>query len=414
MKIAVCAHDYLNYVSGPNVWLLRFIREMKKDDIEVVVLFMRGGEGKAYRYVNEVRNMSCSCYIYNGSSYTEDKIKWMLGILNIENPDIFIPNYDLPAYYAARWAREAGIPTIGILRSDDKVYMAILDQFISSVGPFNPSAIVCVSKYLEKLTISKNNGNTHIVKRIPSGTPIPEIVTQKPEGILKLIYTGRIIEEQKRISEMTSILCRTIREVPGTEAVIYGSGNALDSVLNILSIEGKDLPVHYGGVIDSGDVHNVISEGHVFVLLSDYEGVPTSVMEAMACGLVPVCLNIRSGIPELVEHEKTGLLVRDRGDDFIRSIRRLKNEDGLWEKLSAGARKKVEVEYSINNSIQKWKNLLQELLVNRQIEKKKLKIPRRFDLPHSHQNIKHADMRWPGSFKYYGSKAKRLVKRLYH
>jgi colanic acid/amylovoran biosynthesis glycosyltransferase len=85
-------------------------------------------------------------------------------------------------------------------------------------------------------------------------------------------------------------------------------------------------------------------------------------MEAMAAGLVPVCLNIRSGVPELVEHNITGLLVNDRSDGFLDAVRLLRSETGLWERLSKAARTKIESEYSYQKTADRWIELFTELL----------------------------------------------------
>ena len=99
-------------------------------------------------------------------------------------------------------------------------------------------------------------------------------------------------------------------------------------------------------------------QNHVFVLLSDYEGIPISLMEAMGCGLVPVCTNIRSGMTELIEDGKTGLLVNDRGDAFVAAIKKIKSEDGLWSKISHEARLKIEKEYSGDVCNNNWLEFL--------------------------------------------------------
>jgi glycosyltransferase involved in cell wall biosynthesis len=56
------------------------------------------------------------------------------------------------------------------------------------------------------------------------------------------------------------------------------------------------------------DVPDILRASDVFVLSSDYEGNPLSVLEAMAAGL-PVISTAVGGVPELVQHGTTGLLV---------------------------------------------------------------------------------------------------------
>lgn len=56
------------------------------------------------------------------------------------------------------------------------------------------------------------------------------------------------------------------------------------------------------------DMPAILNAADIFVLPSHYEGNPLSVMEAMAAGLPPVCTAV-GGVPELIQHGSTGLLV---------------------------------------------------------------------------------------------------------
>src|SRR5258707_12233220 len=60
------------------------------------------------------------------------------------------------------------------------------------------------------------------------------------------------------------------------------------------------------------DIPDVLGAMDVFVLSSDYEGNPLSVMEAMASGL-PIVSTAAGGVPDLIENKKEGLVVQ-RGD----------------------------------------------------------------------------------------------------
>ena len=67
--------------------------------------------------------------------------------------------------------------------------------------------------------------------------------------------------------------------------------------------------VHLLGVCT--DVADLLRAADLFALASDYEGLPVAVIEAMAAGL-PVVATAVGGVPELVEHEITGLLAPPR------------------------------------------------------------------------------------------------------
>ncbi|QUV81159.1 glycosyltransferase [Chloracidobacterium sp. D] len=64
----------------------------------------------------------------------------------------------------------------------------------------------------------------------------------------------------------------------------------------------------YVGLVDNARIQALMAEHHMFVLLSDYEGLPIALMEAMATGLVPICTAMRSGIGQLVVDGVTGCM----------------------------------------------------------------------------------------------------------
>jgi colanic acid/amylovoran biosynthesis glycosyltransferase len=172
-----------------------------------------------------------------------------------------------------------------------------------------------------------------------------------------LAYVGRLADEQKRITDLTRAFCRVTREVPGIEALIVGEGPDKSKVERVIADEHNDR-VTLSEPVDVDRVQTLLLERDVIVLLSDYEGLPIALMEGMACGCVPITLKVRSGIPELVENEKTGLIVDDRDSGFIDAVRRLRNDPSLWEALSTQGRTKIEDGYSQGLCADMWKELL--------------------------------------------------------
>ena len=101
----------------------------------------------------------------------------------------------------------------------------------------------------------------------------------------------------------------------------------------------------YRGVLDPEDVPRVLQE-HDLLLFPSYwrnEGHPGVVLEAFQCGL-PVVATRWGGIPEVVEHEKNGLLVEPRSADSIEAaVDRVRRDPDLYRRLCAGARERGEL-----------------------------------------------------------------------
>jgi glycosyltransferase involved in cell wall biosynthesis len=219
-------------------------------------------------------------------------------------------------------------------------------------------------------------------------------MAQKPNGRLRLAYVGQFVEERKRISEVTRALCRVVREVEGTEAFIYGDGPDRQSVEQILQKEANGLAVHLVGFVENDQIRKDLLDCHAIVLLSDHEGLGLSLLEGMAFGVVPIGLRAASGLTEFVTDNVTGLLVSNRGDDFIAAVRRLQKDPLLWERLSRSARAHVQTEYSDEICIARWQELFQTLLDSSD-PRKLLRIPSRLRLPPVHPALGETDRRKP-------------------
>ena len=390
-KITFCAYDKPDSIGGPVTWLMHLLPYLKQDGFEVscIILFHKGNNGPLYEHL--VKN-DITVHTSSFLSSTEDNIKWILDCLQKNTPHIFVPNIVVPAYYACKWVKKAGIITIGISHSDDPFYHAIQKEFIDGHKSFRLDGMICVSKVLEQQLLKSKNVSKVKIKRIPYGVIIPDSKATRDDNSFRVIYVGRLAEQQKRISEVTRSFCEMTQKISGVEAIIYGDGPDKINVENILNQQQIKTPVSLGGNIHPEQMTDKLLKAHVIVLLSDYEGLPISILEAMACGVVPVCLNMRSGITELIENGKTGCIVDDRDEHFIETIKELKADNLLWKKISLNAKQLVTENFSLEISCNSYSSFFNNLDVN---TVKKVRIPSRLRLPKINQDLSRADTRTP-------------------
>ena len=92
----------------------------------------------------------------------------------------------------------------------------------------------------------------------------------------------------------------------------------------------------------AGDVPNVaeqLAQHQIFVLLSDHEGLPISVLEAMRAGLAIVASRL-PGIEELITEGEHGLLVPNEPEAIARALRQLLSDAALRQRLGLAARQR--------------------------------------------------------------------------
>jgi colanic acid/amylovoran biosynthesis glycosyltransferase len=390
-KITFCTYDAPSFHSV-NTWLKTLLPELSNHDFSIEALVFFEGELSDCETYQFFINLGYNVHAFPFKSLAEEKIRWILKTLSANPPDIFVPNMLVHALFAAHWIKKAGIPTIGLIHSDDKFYNGIISEFVNGEEDYKLTCVVSCSKYLHKKATAKQTSNI-LFKCIPYGVPIVNIHKadfNKPE--LKLIYTGRLVEKQKRISDVVRAMCRASNQIDGVEGIIYGNGDE-SKVLNLIKKHSTNNKVKFGGSISNKEIFNALSDAHVFVLLSDYEGLPQSLLEAMACGLVPVCSDIKSGIPELITNNETGIIVKNRNHEFVEAVQRLKNDQALCEKISENVKQKA-FGYSMEVCTNAWINLLNELQ-SKTTPIGKIEIPSTIELPKPHPFLKMEDFRKP-------------------
>jgi glycosyltransferase involved in cell wall biosynthesis len=289
---------------------------------------------------------------------TERNTRWFLEQVRSDRPQAFIANHVLPALLLGGVLRRCGIPTVGVVRSDDPFYHALLEKFVAGRPQDRLSAVVCVSQYLSSTVSHVDNCQ---VATICSGTPLADTRTcwRSP---LRIAYVGRFVQEQKRILDTTRTLVEVCRAVPGTTGVMIGDGPEFEAVQVMVRESGAaiDLP----GALSPPQVLATLREAQVILLLSDYEGLPTAVVEAMSIGLVPVCRRMRSGIDELVIPHQTGFLVDEFPGEVVDAVQTLSRFAGVWETMSGNCQTLVREKFSITSSADQWAALLKSLVFN--------------------------------------------------
>ncbi len=120
-----------------------------------------------------------------------------------------------------------------------------------------------------------------------------------------------------------------------------------------------------GNVIFTGLIKNVVpvyKSFHIFVLTSTTEGVPLTILEAMA-SKVPVVATRVGGIGQMIQHQKTGLLI-DSGDvkGLVGCINRLSNEPLTVKMMIDQAYIHVAKEFSIDTMQAKYRKVYEGVL----------------------------------------------------
>jgi glycosyltransferase involved in cell wall biosynthesis len=117
------------------------------------------------------------------------------------------------------------------------------------------------------------------------------------------------------------------------------------------------------GLLSVEEVQRTLLRSDVFLLVSDFEGLPISLLEAMSAGCVPVVYNIKSGVPDAIEDGASGILV-PHGDisAMARTLVALHSDRRRLESISQAAVQRHAERFSLERMSAAYRELFCRLL----------------------------------------------------
>jgi glycosyltransferase involved in cell wall biosynthesis len=162
------------------------------------------------------------------------------------------------------------------------------------------------------------------------------------------------------------VLLRAVAELDGVHAFVVGYGaeeGRLKAMAKALGrVHGRsDGWIRFAGYQE--DVWPWLAACDVFVLSSDWEGMPNAVLEAMGAGL-PVVATAVGGTPDVVVDGVTGLLVPAADPAALAAVlERLIGDPGLRQRMGEAGRRRVEQRFSAQRMVERTQSLYERVLI---------------------------------------------------
>lgn len=232
---------------------------------------------------------------------------------------------------------------------EDKKILAFILKLIEIPVLYYSSSVIVTAKNLIP-TVRKYNS---AVNYIPNGVNTSLFLPRNIKKTIDILYIGRF-EVQKNLDYIIKS-CQLLKNYK-FNVVFIGSGS-LKSYLRtqakvrkvnlkiISSVSNRLLPRYY-------------NKAKIFILPSQIEGNPKSLLEAMSCGL-PVIGNRVLGISSII-NSKNGLLFNNSVESLVKKIEVLIRNKRLQYQLGKNARVTIINKYEVNKSFSKEISLLKK------------------------------------------------------
>ena len=178
---------------------------------------------------------------------------------------------------------------------------------------------------------------------------------KKPASPPRLLAIGRLVE-QKGLEYLLHA-CALLKERNCSfQCEILGDGPLADSLKQLSNQLNLTDSVHFVGRVLQENIIRYYQDADIFVLPcvpasnNDRDGIPNTLMEAMACG-VPVVSTTFSGIPELVIEQENGMLVPPKDPEALAdALGKLIDNPEMCLKMGQNARQHVEESFSVTDA----------------------------------------------------------------
>jgi glycosyltransferase involved in cell wall biosynthesis len=281
----------------------------------------------------------------------EDRLVRTLRELRRFNPTVVVSTLGATSFEVLRYL-PPGVFRMGVVQSHDP-------GMYQTVRPYagHLDAIAAVSKTIQETLESMPEFARVAVRYLPYGVPMPESAAAadpSPPAKLQILYLGRIDQEQKRVRLFPQILEQLKSSGIPFHWTVAGEGPERRFLESAMATTLPGQTVSFPGKVAYADVPKMLSAHNIFLLASDYEGLPLSLLEAMGYGLVPVVSDLPSGIRDVVDGSTGKRVAPEHIRGYAEAILELHHDRQEMTRLSRNCQAKVRREFSVGAMVERW------------------------------------------------------------
>jgi len=350
-------------IGGAQMVLYNLLSGLKeKHDITVII-------GEDGRLTKEIRALNIKCIILSSLQREINVIKDIKAYFGLKSmlkeikPDI-VASHSSKAGYISRlvcyklkipnvftvhgWSFTKGVPPVKRL-----VYL-IFEKIIS----IYTDRLITVSDYDRKLALKYGIISSHNVVTIHNGSPdLFDGIRKKKGNPLRGVMVARFQTQKDH-----QTLFQALKRLKNDDVIIdlIGDGPLEEKYKKQAEELGLSNIIKFNG--SSENVSDFLNSSDFFLLISNYEGLPLSICEALSCGL-PIIASDVGGVRELIQDEESGFLI-PKGDSvrLTERITQLMTDQNKLNEMSICARKNFEKNFTVDKMIKETENYYFKIL----------------------------------------------------
>ena len=295
-------------LSGVNSYTEILVRELNKNNFDAKILFTRHQLDFSfspetilptvpYEFLNPGCSTEFPCNVWDA----------VLEYFKRHKPCIVVFNYDYICSSVSSLFPDH-IGTVGVAHSDDNEHY----EHVYRAGRYWNN-IVSVSEQISERLLQINPDFKSSTITIKNGIEISSVHKQPKSKFgspIRLLYAGRMVEEQKQVKRYIELAQELKSRNIDFVLDMLGDGEYLPKLKSLANELDLGNQINFHGRTENSFAIERIKQADLFLLFSDYEGLPISLLEALREGCVPIVYDISSGVADLVNDGENGFVCK--------------------------------------------------------------------------------------------------------
>lgn len=190
-------------------------------------------------------------------------------------------------------------------------------------------------------------------------SPVKSNDNTQSQNLFRILFMGWI-QKDKGVFDIFNAVAGCTFGSSKIEFTFLGDGPDRIELEEKFKSLGTEFSVLFPGWVYGDTKLDYLNQSHIFILPSYAEGMPNSLMEAMASGVASIATNV-GAVPDLIQNNQTGILVNTNNPEEIRKAISLliSNEDFRYSLIS-NARNLIESNHSLDSAVKKFKFIINQ------------------------------------------------------
>lgn len=360
-------HYKTNYLNKSETFIDRLVRNHR--EFEPVIMCCQKRAYTDGLTIHELTNKGVTSLINRTAFHLNRSLPWFREVIGRVKPDVIHAHFGYDSYKLLKISKILRIPLITSFYGSDVSRLPTEFDWkrrYRKLGEHG-AAFIAASEFMKSQLMSLGFPGSKI-RVVRFGLNLDTFFySERNQDPSAIMMVGRLVEK-KGFEYGIKAVSRLVKSGRPLKLNIYGDGPLMESlqelVMQLQSEEAIDfhgfLPVDE--VIEAHHLNSVLMAPSITADDGDMEGLPNTILEAMAKGTV-VIASRHAAIPEAIIDEKTGFLVNEKSvDDLVESLTSVLDRKSRADKIRKQARKMVEKDYTIQKMVSDTEDVYEEVL----------------------------------------------------